>query len=70
MNADTLLANPNVIRFESFISESNAITIVSSIQSRNDLVVRTAVSRRSVCTAVTNALWLIYLGTTWLSNFN
>lgn len=28
MNADTLLANPNVIRFESFISESNAITIV------------------------------------------
>ena len=28
MNADTLLANPKVIRFESFISESNAITIV------------------------------------------
>jgi transposase len=28
MNADTLLANPEIIRLESFISEPNAITIV------------------------------------------
>jgi transposase len=28
MNADTILANPDVIRLESFISEPNAITVV------------------------------------------
>ncbi len=28
MNADTLLANPDIIQLESFISEPNAITIV------------------------------------------
>lgn len=28
MNADTILANPDIIRLESFISEPNAITIV------------------------------------------
>ncbi len=30
MNADTILANPDIIQLESFISEPNAITIVVS----------------------------------------
>ncbi len=70
MNADTILANPDIIRLESFISEPNASYDSYPLKAETAPLPELSSAVASVCTVITGEQSLTSPGTTWLSNFN